>query len=71
MIDVALHTETNDLMVYYRQVKPNAKNPNSLSFVRPLTMFYEQVLDDKNVSIPRFTFIEETNKDSVAQWRQA
>ena len=53
VLDVARHSETGELMVVYRNLYGDFE-----LWVRPLTMFTEQVEVDGKTS-PRFTFISE------------
>ena len=51
VIDIAFHSETNEEMVLYKSLK------NNTLWVRPLTMFFENVDIDGELK-PRFRFIE-------------
>lgn len=46
VLDLVLHTETQQHMVLYEEVVPSERNPDRLRFVRPLEMFTEIVNDD-------------------------
>lgn len=53
VVGVAKHSETLEDMVVY---KPLYENPGAMLWVRPLSMFIEEVeIDGKKM--PRFTFI--------------
>ena len=56
VIDVARHSETLEEMVVYRTLYTNEKGEQT-TWVRPLTMFQEQVLVDGQ-SVFRFEFQE-------------
>jgi hypothetical protein len=50
--DIALHTETNEYMVYYQSLYGNNE-----SFVRPFEMFVEKApKNDKNITKQIFRF---------------
>ena len=53
LIDVATHSETLEKLVVYRPLYGD-----QALWVRPVTMFLEQVLVDGQ-SLPRFRFIDE------------
>lgn len=57
VIGVALHTETNEYLVVY---EPLYQSDYPL-FVRPYTMFTENVVTD-GVSVPRFEYIKDDIK---------
>ncbi|MCZ6828453.1 MAG: DUF1653 domain-containing protein [Gammaproteobacteria bacterium] len=53
VIDIARHSETGEDMVVYRPLYGEAK-----LWVRPLTMFLEQVEKDGE-TVPRFSLVED------------
>ena len=53
LIDVATHSETLEKLVVYRPLYGD-----QALWVRPVTMFFEQVLVDGQ-SLPRFRFVDE------------
>ncbi len=52
VLDVCLHTETEELMVYYKPVQ------KTQTFVRPLAMFQEMIKTEDGVR-PRFEFMSD------------
>lgn len=54
VLGVALHSETTEEMVIYKQLYGE-----KLTWVRPFDMFFEEVMID-GVKQPRFKFISET-----------
>ena len=60
VIDVARHTETEELLVVYRALNTSESKKDNL-WVRPLKMFNEKVnFNGRNVS--RFEFLEENTE---------
>lgn len=53
VLEVVLHTETQQRMVLYEELKPSERNPEGMRFVRPLEMFTEFVEHDGKI-VPRF-----------------
>lgn len=57
VLDVVLHTETQEKMVLYEELVPSDRNPLGLRFVRPFEMFTEMVEHDGK-RVPRFEKLE-------------
>lgn len=55
VIGVARHSETLEELVVYRALYPSKQFGDKALWVRPRTMFFEEVLID-GVRIPRFRF---------------
>lgn len=60
VLDIVLHTETQQRMVLYEELLQSEKNPDSLRFVRPFEMFTEMV-EFNGKMVPRFEKIEKEN----------
>lgn len=53
VLGCVLHTETNELMVLYKELVPSKRNPDNLLFVRPKDTFTE-VIKYRGKYIQRF-----------------
>lgn len=53
VLDVVLHTETQERMVLYEELAPSERNPEGFRFVRPIELFTEVVECDGQM-VPRF-----------------
>jgi len=62
VLDVVLHTETQQRMVLYEELLPSERNPDGLRFVRPFEMFTELVEHDGQI-IPRFEKLPQMEND--------
>ena len=59
VVDVAIHSETLELMVIYKALYTSKEFGENATWVRPLSMFTEEVVIDGK-SVPRFTFVGDT-----------
>ncbi len=59
VLDLAIHTETQEPMVIYKALY-KGNFPEGTLWVRPLAMFKESVMIDGK-SVPRFRFLGYTN----------
>jgi hypothetical protein len=62
LIDVVIHSETEQELVLYKPLHSDAGKPARL-WVRPYEMFFEQVEKDGH-SVPRFAFIGAVNANN-------
>lgn len=60
VLDIVLHTETQQHMVLYKELIQSEQNPNNLRFVRPFEMFTELV-EYNGKMVPRFEKVSKEN----------
>lgn len=53
VLDIVLHTETQQRMVLYEEIIQSERNPDNLRFVRPFEMFTE-IIEHHGKTVQRF-----------------